>query len=160
MAYWDQVRGRAAELLAASSLSEWTVNVCPRAAGPGQPELTADQWGYEADHASKRLDVRVQPVPHALDEESPEDVASLIILDLLHAAVGHTEEPTGSTGGDARSRMRSVLNRWRDCRRELDELRELADPDGPRVAARRAELEAEIEGLDAEIWMLGHHLGY
>ena len=158
--YWDQVRGLAVELLAASSLSEWTVNVCPRAARPGWPDLTLDQWSYEADNASKRFDVCAPPISRALDEESPEDVASHVILDLLHTAVGGTEGHAEGTDGDARGQMRSLLGRWRACRRELDELRKLADCDVACVAARRAALEIEIEGLDAEIWMLGHYLGY
>ena len=57
------------------------------------------------------------------------------------------------------AKMQELLGQWQVARRELDALRGY-EPRLPlgEFAAREAELLDQIEGLDADIWMLGHEL--
>ena len=80
-AFWRRVCVLADDLLAHSTLRDWTIIITPGAANE------AAAWGVDVDRDAREMRLTVPDGPDAPDESAPDEVATYVVLDLLHEAV-------------------------------------------------------------------------
>ena len=80
-AFWRQVCAMADDLLEVSPLRDWTVIIASTAGDE------ADEWDVDVDPLAKEMRVGPPAGPEAADDSEPDELATYIVLDLLHETV-------------------------------------------------------------------------